>query len=228
MSCSSSSPLFSVTNRAKCYRLGDRRIITKTSSPSCFQHSFNSGFCEQFVCSTQEGWGKPSRDKSKTPHSISRIPTLQDGGHSHAQGSFKKRRLLGEIRPERRLPHGPSMESAPKVSLLPLERVSSGICLPPIWPSNCTKGVTKLRKPVVVLLRQMGIHLIIYLDDILIMASSKDLLLFHAATTLNLLERLGFIINYPKSQLVPSRQLEFLGHLVYSENLSLSLPGEKL
>lgn len=120
------------------------------------------------------------------------------------------------------------MESAPKVSLLPLERVSSGICLPPIWPSNCTKGVTKLRKPVVALLRQMGIHLIIYLDDILIMASSKDLLLFHAATTLNLLERLGFIINYPKSQLVPSRRLEFLGHLVYSENLSLSLPGEKL
>ncbi|CAB4020243.1 Transposon Ty3-G Gag-Pol poly, partial [Paramuricea clavata] len=32
-----------------------------------------------------------------------------------------------------------------------------------------------------------------------------------AASTLNLLESLGFLVNYKKSQLVPSQQLEFLG-----------------
>ena len=35
-------------------------------------------------------------------------------------------------------------------------------------------------------------------------------------TTLNLLESQGLIINYPKSHLVPSKQLEFLRHLLDS------------
>lgn len=87
-------------------------------------------------------------------------------------------------------------------------------------------------KPVVALLRQVGIRLIIYLDDILIMASSKDLLLFHvhAATTLNIVESLGFIINYLKISLNPLklRQLEFLGHLVDSENLCLGLSWREI
>ena len=98
-------------------------------------------------------------------------------------------------------------------------------CLP-FGLATAPRMFTKLMKSS--LLRQLVIHLIIYLDNILIMAVSKDLLLFHAGATLNLLESLGFIIKYPKSHLVPLRQLEFLGHLVDSENLSLNLPGEKL
>ena len=77
-------------------------------------------------------------------------------------------------------------------------------------------------------LRQRGIRLIIYLDDILIMAESYDLALQHAASTLNLLEGLGFIVNYQKSQLEPCQELEFLGFLINSNTLSLQLPGEKL
>jgi hypothetical protein len=47
---------------------------------------------------------------------------------------------------------------------------------------------TKLMKPVVGAVRPRGIRLIIYLDDILIMAESYNLALLHAASTLNLLE----------------------------------------
>jgi hypothetical protein len=62
----------------------------------------------------------------------------------------------------------------------------------------------------------------------LIMAESQALALHHAASTLNLLEGLGFIVNYKKSQLAPCQQIEFLGFLIDSVNLTLQFPGEKL
>ena len=60
------------------------------------------------------------------------------------------------------------------------------------------------------------------------MAESSDLVLHQAASALNLLESLGFIVNYKKSHLVPTQEIEFLGLLVNSKNLTLILPGEKL
>ena len=60
------------------------------------------------------------------------------------------------------------------------------------------------------------------------MAQTLPLGLNHAASTLNLLEGLGFIVNYSKSQLVPCQKIEFLGFLIDSTNLTLQLPGEKL
>ena len=95
-------------------------------------------------------------------------------------------------------------------------------CLP-FGLASAPRVFTKLMKPVVALLRQQGIRLIIYLDDILIMAESSDLVLHQAASALNLLESLGFIVNYEKSHLVPTQEIEFLG-----ENSLLILPGEKL
>lgn len=80
---------------------------------------------------------------------------------------------------------------------------------------------TKLMKPVVAAFRQQGIRLIIYLDDILIMEKSQALTLRHAASTLNLLEGLRFIVNYNKSQLVPRQSIEFLGFLINSTSLTL-------
>ena len=100
-------------------------------------------------------------------------------------------------------------------------------CLP-FSLATAPRVFTKLMKPIVALLRQRGIRLIIYLDDILIMGESRDLVLNHAASTLNLLESLGFLVNDKKSQLNPSQQIEFLGLLVDSNDLTLLLPGEKL
>ena len=89
-------------------------------------------------------------------------------------------------------------------------------------------GLTKLMKPVLSILRQSGVRLVAYLDDFLIMGETRQLTLQHAATTLNLLEGLGFVVNYPKSVLIPSQEIEFLGFIVNSLNLSLSLPTDKI
>ena len=78
------------------------------------------------------------------------------------------------------------------------------------------------------ILRQGGIQLIVYLDDILLMAPSVEQVIQHAASTLNLLDGLDFTVNYLKSVLVPSQQMEFLGSLVNPLDLSLSLPRDKI
>ena len=85
---------------------------------------------------------------------------------------------------------------------------------------------TKVLKLVVAWLRQLGIRLIIYLDDILILAPSKELAELHVATVIYLLVNLG--INYEKSILIPATEMEFLGFLVNSVTLTLSLPRDKI
>ena len=79
-------------------------------------------------------------------------------------------------------------------------------CLP-FGLASAPRVFTKLLKPVLSILRQRGIRLIVYLDDILLMAPSVEQVLQHAASTLNLLEGLGFTVNYLKSVLVPSQQM---------------------
>ena len=74
----------------------------------------------------------------------------------------------------------------------------------------------------------MGIRLIIYLEDMLIMAESWDLSLEHTTIEVNLLSSLGFVLNKGKSILVPTQELEFLGFLVNSIKMSLYLPRDKL
>ena len=100
-------------------------------------------------------------------------------------------------------------------------------CLP-FGLASAPRVFTKLMKPVVGLLRQLGIRLIIYLDDMLIMAQSRDIALQHASTALDLLQGLGFMINYLKSVLVPSTKMEFLGFVIDSLTLSLALPRDKI
>ena len=86
---------------------------------------------------------------------------------------------------------------------------------------------TKIMKPVVASLRSQGVRLIIYLDDILIIASSIETLNRHKTLAISLLESLGFLINYEKSNLTPSQQIVFLGMLVDSASMQFILPQQK-
>ena len=54
---------------------------------------------------------------------------------------------------------------------------------------------TKTLKPVIALLRELGVRLIVYIGDILILAESRNLLINIVETLTYLLECVGFIIN---------------------------------
>ena len=62
---------------------------------------------------------------------------------------------------------------------------------------------TKLLGPVVASLQQQGVRLVIYLDDLLLMAKSQDLLRQHVHLTTSLLTNLGFLLNVKKCILTP-------------------------
>ena len=94
--------------------------------------------------------------------------------------------------------------------------------------STAPRIFTKLLRPVVGLLCSIRVRCIIYLDDILILAQRKDMLLHQTEATLELLESLGFLVNYKKSQLLPTQIITFLGFTVDSTKRQLSLPPEKM
>ena len=70
---------------------------------------------------------------------------------------------------------------------------------------------TRLVAVLIVSLRQSGIRIFHYLDDWLLVANSRTLLVLHLQKTLELTQRLGFLVNLEKSSLTPSQIPSFLG-----------------
>ena len=87
---------------------------------------------------------------------------------------------------------------------------------------------TKLLKPVVSFLRRLGFRLVIYLDDLILMNQHAETLIMERNTCLWLLTHLGMLINWEKSILEPCQNLDYLGFVVDSLRLTLSLPPEKV
>ena len=98
----------------------------------------------------------------------------------------------------------------------------------PFGLSSAPYTFTKLMKPVVSLLRSLSIRMILYLDDMLIMAETPEEVSKHLATALDLLVGLGFVINIPKSSLTPKQRLEFLGFVLDTRQMTIALPETKL
>jgi len=76
-------------------------------------------------------------------------------------------------------------------------------------------------------LRAQGVRLVIYLDDILLIHQSEELLQHQAEMTIQLLESLGFTINLEKSQMIPAQRTQFLGFILDSRLMKFFLPEEK-
>ena len=94
-------------------------------------------------------------------------------------------------------------------------------CLP-FSLSSSGRIFTKAMKPVIAFLRAMGIKILIFLDDILIMESSHELAMQHTDLVIQVLTSLGFVINFPKSILIPSKVLLYnLGFQVNSDLMKL-------
>ena len=87
---------------------------------------------------------------------------------------------------------------------------------------------TKLMKLVVALLRERGIRLIVYLDNILILCSCLNTLINQLRFVRDLFQVLGLLINEKKSQLDPSQEIKFLGLAISTTTMQVSLPKEKV
>lgn len=86
---------------------------------------------------------------------------------------------------------------------------------------------TKIMKSVMHCLRSRGFMSVIYLDDILCIGKDYDECMKNVKETVGLLESLGFVVNYGKSELEPSKSCEYLGFVIDSHELTLELPVKK-
>jgi len=99
-------------------------------------------------------------------------------------------------------------------------------CLP-FGLSTAPRIFTKLMKPVFHYLRNTGFSSVNYLDDFLLLEESYSDCCYNVLKTRNLLESLGFSINFEKSCLQPSQTITFLGFNIDSKLYVITLPLEK-
>jgi len=92
--------------------------------------------------------------------------------------------------------------------------------MPPIWVEQSSEGVHEAAKTSSEMSR---IHLVIFLDDMLVLAQSKEDLMAQMDQIAQLFNLLGFSINHEKSQLNPTQQIHFLEFLIDSQNLMVWL-----
>ena len=87
---------------------------------------------------------------------------------------------------------------------------------------------TKLTKPIVSTLRRLEIRMILYLDDMLLMADSAQEAKAHLRVALETLVALWFVINMKKSVFHPTQKLEFLGFVISTQDITIALPHQRL
>ena len=100
-------------------------------------------------------------------------------------------------------------------------------CLP-FGLSSAPWVFTKTLKPVIARLRELGVRLVIYLNDILVLGKTPQEAGDHTLALIRLLENLGFIVHPEKSLTQPTQRVEFLGMIIDSTYMELQVPGEKL
>jgi hypothetical protein len=98
----------------------------------------------------------------------------------------------------------------------------------PFGLASAPRMFTKVLKPVCATLRKLGIQMVIYLDDMIFIHNDPVSLTAQTQTAVWLLQRLGFMINWEKSQLRPTQVIDFLGFQLDSVNLKVQLPAEKV
>jgi hypothetical protein len=82
----------------------------------------------------------------------------------------------------------------------------------PFGLSTAPLVFTKILRPVVQALRRThGLRVNLYLDDFLLMVGAGQAAVEHRAQLLDLLRKLGLHVNYEKSNLTPSKHIEYLG-----------------
>lgn len=96
-----------------------------------------------------------------------------------------------------------------------------GLSSSPYWAS-------RLARPAIAELTRLGVRLVWYVDDILVINPTSEGLVEDLLKVVGLLTALGFRINQRKSILTPSTQVEFLGMQVNTENGTISLDNAKL
>ena len=101
------------------------------------------------------------------------------------------------------------------------------ICLP-FGLNICPRIFTKILKPLIKFCRLKGIQVANYLDDFILWSDSEAKCKADSDWFLRFLQELGWKINFPKSHLIPTQRLQWLGLDWNLVTHQVSLPEVKL
>ncbi len=97
----------------------------------------------------------------------------------------------------------------------------------PFGLSLAPRTFTQCMDAVLSPLRQMGIHILNYLNDWQILAQSQAVLTSHKTLLLSHLDCLGSRVNFAKSILSPSQRVSFLGTVIDSVQMTATVSVER-
>ena len=87
---------------------------------------------------------------------------------------------------------------------------------------------TKITRPILAFLHSRGIRASMYIDDCISAVKTFSQALTVKDTVVNLLQEVGFVINFEKSSLIPSQQKVYLGFLIDTILMKVFVTQEKL
>ena len=87
---------------------------------------------------------------------------------------------------------------------------------------------TKIMKPIFMKLRKLGHISVYYLDDTWLCGNSREECIENIKITRETLSKAGFLINEEKSIFEPAKQISFLGFILNSTDMTVSLPEDKI
>ena len=99
-----------------------------------------------------------------------------------------------------------------------------------VLPNGLSPGprkFTKLTKPPLAILRMQGYTVAIYIDDIIAIGQSFEECPLTVVETINLFQKLGFLIHPDKSKFIPAKIVEYLGFIIDSEKMITYISDQK-
>ncbi len=178
----------------------------------------------------QKGWRPPAHPRSQTPESRPHETAVQD---DHAEADPLADSHRGQIRTAGTLDLKDAyfhIQIAPhhrRFLRFAFEGVAYQYTVLPFGLSLAPRTFTKCMDAALSPLRQMGIRILNYLNDWLILAQSEVELLSHRILILSHLERLGLMVNFAKSALSPSQRVSFLGTVLDSAHMRAVIAPER-
>ena len=100
------------------------------------------------------------------------------------------------------------------------------LCLPNGLCSGPRK-FTKLLKPALATLRKEKVILSAYIDDIITLNKSQEKCFTNVLKCLELFDSLGFVVHPEKSEFLPSTEIDYLGFVINSSDMTLKLTIDK-
>ena len=126
-------------------------------------------FLQPNIYSPKEGRRMEANHKSEGLKPVPQYPTFQDGEHLHALRYFERGRLYGKNRSQRCIfqhKNSPQSQEIPEISM---EGILVSVQSPiPFGLTAAPRVFSKVMQEAVKRLREKGIQLVQYLDDILV------------------------------------------------------------